>query len=84
MCLLIVCDCMTIETDVSAVTEMADKILVNSQFTRKIFKISFPSISQDPVVLYPSVKVESYNGPVDENDSSLRFLKKCAFFNEIL
>ncbi len=62
--------------------EMADTILVNSQFTRGIFKDAFPSISQEPRVLYPSVNLDAYDGTVveDASDDVMRFLKRFSFF----
>uniref|UniRef100_A0A7S1PIT9 Alpha-1,3/1,6-mannosyltransferase ALG2 n=1 Tax=Percolomonas cosmopolitus TaxID=63605 RepID=A0A7S1PIT9_9EUKA len=50
----------------------ADVILVNSKFTRDIFKDSFPSIRVTPQVLYPSLVEEAYDAiPGDFENSSL-------------
>ncbi|KAJ3062276.1 Alpha-1,3-mannosyltransferase-like protein [Podochytrium sp. JEL0797] len=43
-------------------TRMADCTVVNSNFTRDIFKQSFPSIKRSPKVLYPAIRTEAYNG----------------------
>ncbi|KAI9344942.1 hypothetical protein BDR26DRAFT_835470 [Obelidium mucronatum] len=42
-------------------TRMADCIVVNSNFTRQIFKDAFPSIKVNPKVLYPAIRIEAYN-----------------------
>ncbi|XP_077125595.1 alpha-1,3/1,6-mannosyltransferase ALG2 isoform X1 [Ranitomeya variabilis] len=48
-------------------TGMADCILVNSQFTAKIFKETFTSLSHlEPNVLYPSLNVENFQ-PCDSD-----------------
>ena len=55
---------------------MADKILVNSQFTRSIFKESFPKINTTPEVLYPSINTKEYEKNIDESDKNLDLLKR--------
>ncbi|ORX76359.1 alpha-1,3/1,6-mannosyltransferase ALG2 [Anaeromyces robustus] len=56
-------------------TKMADKILVNSQFTRSIFKESFKKIDIVPDVLYPGINTKYYEKNIDENDKNLDLLK---------
>ncbi|ORX57091.1 UDP-Glycosyltransferase/glycogen phosphorylase [Piromyces finnis] len=56
-------------------TKMADKILVNSQFTRSIFKETFTKIDIIPEVLYPSINTKEYEKDIDESDKSLDLLK---------
>lgn len=56
-------------------TDMADKILVNSQFTRSIFKDSFKRIDIVPDVLYPGINTKQYEKNIDETDKSLDLLK---------
>ena len=50
---------------------MADEIVVNSKFTRSIFKEAFPSIKKLPLVLYPGIRLESYDKKVDLKDPSV-------------
>jgi len=56
-------------------TMMADKILVNSQFTRSIFKESFPKINTVPEVLYPGINTKEYEKNIDELDKTLDLLR---------
>ncbi|KAK9766569.1 Alpha-1,3-mannosyltransferase-like protein [Basidiobolus ranarum] len=53
-------------------TGMADKIVVNSQFTASIFKKSFKTIQETPGVLYPSIHLESYELQPDLSNPSLK------------
>jgi len=55
---------------------MADKILVNSQFTRSIFKESFPKINTVPEVLYPGINTKEYEKNIDELDKTLDLLRR--------
>ncbi|KAI8920923.1 alpha-1,3/1,6-mannosyltransferase ALG2 [Powellomyces hirtus] len=48
-----------------ATTKAADEIVVNSKFTARIFKGSFPSIKRVPQVLYPCIHLPSYSEKVD-------------------
>lgn len=51
-------------------TGKADVILVNSKFTRRVFKETFKSISDMPAVLYPSLNTKYFdNTVVTEADS---------------
>jgi alpha-1,3/alpha-1,6-mannosyltransferase len=54
---------------------MADEILVNSEFTKDVFKSSFPHIQKVPKVLYPAIHTEKYDQPINQNDESIRILK---------
>jgi alpha-1,3/alpha-1,6-mannosyltransferase len=47
-------------------TRMADYILVNSIYTRTVFKSSFPSIKVTPEVLYPALNLQSYDEKPNE------------------
>ncbi|KAF9926922.1 Alpha-1,3-mannosyltransferase-like protein [Modicella reniformis] len=46
-------------------TGIADTIVVNSNFTAKIFKESFKLLKQIPEVLYPSIQFEKFDRTVD-------------------
>ena len=39
---------------------MADKLVVNSKFTAKVFKKEFTRVWKKPEVLYPAIQVELY------------------------
>lgn len=56
-------------------TGMADGILVNSKFTRRIFKETFRTLKIMPAVLYPSLNTEYFDASApyifDELDNSL-------------
>ncbi|KAJ3023502.1 UNVERIFIED_CONTAM: Alpha-1,3-mannosyltransferase-like protein [Siphonaria sp. JEL0065] len=54
---------------------MADCTVVNSNFTRQIFKDSFPSIKMNPKVLYPAIRIEAYNSEVKSTKEFRRYLK---------
>jgi len=56
-------------------TKMADKILVNSQFTRSIFKETFTKIDIVPDVLYPGINTKEYEKNIDESDKNLNLLR---------
>jgi len=56
--------------------DLADKILVNSQFTRSIFKESFKRIDIVPDVLYPGINTEQYEKKIDETDKGLDLLRR--------
>ncbi|KAJ3237291.1 Alpha-1,3-mannosyltransferase-like protein [Chytriomyces hyalinus] len=49
-------------------TRMADAIVVNSSFTRQVFKESFSSIKTTPKILYPAIRTEAYNNDFDAKD----------------
>lgn len=52
-------------------TAQADKILVNSKFTRSIFKETFQSLRKEPDVLYPSINTDLIDGTSPESLSSV-------------
>ncbi|KAM4706308.1 alpha-1,3/1,6-mannosyltransferase ALG2 [Rhinophrynus dorsalis] len=64
-------------------TAMADTILVNSHFTAKILKKTFPSLAHiEPIVLYPSLNVSSFEAAILENQSDLfPKQKSCVFLS---
>ena len=49
----------------------ADLILANSKFTAQVFKSYFPSISQNPSVIYPGINISAYEAQVDLSDSDV-------------
>ncbi|KAI0373173.1 alpha-1,3-mannosyltransferase ALG2 [Pilatotrama ljubarskyi] len=53
-------------------TRQADTILVNSKFTRGVFKKHFPSIKATPRVVYPGINLDTYTPlEVDQNDPDI-------------
>jgi alpha-1,3/alpha-1,6-mannosyltransferase len=54
---------------------MADGMVVNSEFTAKVFQESFPSIRRTPQVLYPGIHFESYDREIDLEDERIRALE---------
>ncbi|KAJ3333416.1 Alpha-1,3-mannosyltransferase-like protein [Blyttiomyces sp. JEL0837] len=56
-------------------TRMSDAIVVNSGFTRSVFTKSFPTIKTLPDILYPGIRIESYDQELKLDDSSIRPLK---------
>lgn len=57
-------------------TRMADKLFVNSNFTKSVFNITFPSISTEPDVLYPSINIEPFNKIPQSYDLFCDFIKE--------
>ena len=53
-------------------TEQADVILANSKFTAQVFKSYFPSITQNPSVIYPGINISAYEAQIDLSDSDVR------------
>ncbi|KAI0823888.1 alpha-1,3-mannosyltransferase ALG2 [Trametes gibbosa] len=49
-----------------AATRQADTILVNSNFTKSVFKRHFPSIRATPLVVYPGINLDTYQ-PLEVN-----------------
>ncbi|KAL0221720.1 hypothetical protein RCL1_001574 [Eukaryota sp. TZLM3-RCL] len=41
-------------------TGCANTILVNSNYTKKVFKVAFPHLKVEPSVLYPAVRLQSF------------------------
>ncbi|KAJ3058039.1 Alpha-1,3-mannosyltransferase-like protein [Rhizoclosmatium hyalinum] len=54
---------------------MADCTVVNSNFTRQIFKDSFTSIKTTPKVLYPAIRIEAYNNSGKSTKDFRKYLK---------
>ncbi|KAF8808024.1 glycosyltransferase family 4 protein [Phlegmacium glaucopus] len=52
-------------------TKQADVILANSKFTARVFKSYFPSISQNPAVIYPGINISAYEARIDLSDSDV-------------
>ncbi|KAJ1532225.1 hypothetical protein ONE63_000842 [Megalurothrips usitatus] len=52
-------------------TGQADKILVNSKFTRTVFQSTFKSLSVIPDVLYPSINTDLLDGSTPEHLSDV-------------
>ncbi|KAK1233491.1 Alpha-1,3-mannosyltransferase-like protein [Marasmius sp. AFHP31] len=47
-------------------TRQADCILANSKFTSRVFKSYFPSIQQQPIVVYPGINIQAYEAGMSE------------------
>lgn len=56
-------------------TNMADVILVNSEFTKETFMKTFKSINREPEVLYPSINEKALTSLYDQCDTELEDLK---------
>ncbi|KAI0699672.1 alpha-1,3-mannosyltransferase ALG2 [Cytidiella melzeri] len=53
-------------------TRQSDVILVNSQFTGRVFEAHFPSIGATPTVIYPGINLAAYAATtVDSSDSDI-------------
>lgn len=52
-------------------TGQADKIVVNSKFTRHVFKSTFKGLTKVPDVLYPSINTDFIDGTIPESLSSV-------------
>jgi hypothetical protein len=46
----------------------ADKILVNSEFTSRVFSETFKSLPR-PSVVYPGIDLHQYQGPADDDET---------------
>uniref|UniRef100_A0A6B2E8G2 Alpha-1,3/1,6-mannosyltransferase ALG2 n=1 Tax=Phlebotomus kandelakii TaxID=1109342 RepID=A0A6B2E8G2_9DIPT len=64
-------------------TGMADRVLVNSKFTRRIFKSTFRRLSLDPDVLYPSLNTQFFDSPPQHDDISSQIPSKSFIFLSI-
>ncbi|CEO95934.1 Alpha-1,3/1,6-mannosyltransferase ALG2 [Plasmodiophora brassicae] len=53
-----------------ATTALADRILVNSKFTRTVFAETFRFIRVVPEVLYPAINLDNYDKTFDRESSS--------------
>ncbi|RKP23332.1 alpha-1,3/1,6-mannosyltransferase ALG2 [Syncephalis pseudoplumigaleata] len=56
-------------------TGMADDIAVNSRFTADIFKRTFTRLSHNPQILYPGIRLDAYDRPIDTAAETLAPLK---------
>uniref|UniRef100_A0A1B6BYD9 Alpha-1,3/1,6-mannosyltransferase ALG2 n=1 Tax=Clastoptera arizonana TaxID=38151 RepID=A0A1B6BYD9_9HEMI len=56
-------------------TGCADKILVNSKFTRNVFKNTFNSINEIPEVLYPSINTDFFDSSKPKNVDFISSIK---------
>jgi alpha-1,3/alpha-1,6-mannosyltransferase len=56
-------------------TGLADAIVVNSLFTKGVFKDAFPRVEQIPDVIYPSVDIHPSIEPIPENQPLVQFLR---------
>ncbi|EEB93589.1 hypothetical protein MPER_07727, partial [Moniliophthora perniciosa FA553] len=52
-------------------TRHADRILANSRFTSRVFKTYFPSIMQDPTVVYPGINIQAYTSGINPSDPDI-------------
>ncbi|EKM83159.1 hypothetical protein AGABI1DRAFT_125635 [Agaricus bisporus var. burnettii JB137-S8] len=52
-------------------TRQADVILANSKFTARVFKSYFPSISQNPDIVYPGINIQAYTSNVDTSNTDV-------------
>ena len=56
-------------------TGLADAIVVNSLYTKEVFKEAFPGIEQSPDVIYPCVDVNPQIEAVPEGNALANFLR---------
>ena len=56
-------------------TGLSDAIVVNSLFTRGVFKDVFPRIEKAPDVIYPCVDINPAIEPIPENNPLIEYLK---------
>ncbi|KAK7044094.1 Alpha-1,3-mannosyltransferase-like protein [Paramarasmius palmivorus] len=52
-------------------TRQADRILANSKFTSRVFKSYFPSIQQEPTIVYPGINIQAYTSEIDHSDPDI-------------
>ncbi|XP_006458634.1 hypothetical protein AGABI2DRAFT_65105 [Agaricus bisporus var. bisporus H97] len=52
-------------------TRQADVILANSKFTARVFNSYFPSISQNPDIVYPGINIQAYTSNVDTSNTDV-------------
>lgn len=64
-------------------TGQADRVLVNSKFTRRVFKSTFRSLSLDPDVLYPSLNTKFFDTPPQDDEVSSKIPSKSFIFLSI-
>ena len=56
-------------------TGLADAIVVNSLFTKGVFKDAFPGIEQSPDVIYPSVDIHAVPDSIPPDQPLVQFLE---------
>jgi alpha-1,3/alpha-1,6-mannosyltransferase len=56
-------------------TGLSDMIVVNSLYTKSVFKDAFPGIEQSPDVIYPSVDIHAMPNPIPSDQPLVQFLK---------
>lgn len=56
-------------------TGLADAIVVNSLFTKGVFKEAFPRIEKSPDVVYPCVDINPTIEPMPEDNALVGFLR---------
>jgi hypothetical protein len=56
-------------------TGLADAIVVNSLFTKGVFKEAFPRIEKSPDVVYPCVDINPTYEPIPEDNPLVTFLR---------
>ena len=56
-------------------TGLADAIVVNSVYTKGVFKDAFPGVEQTPDVIYPSVDIHPSIERIPENQPLVQFLR---------
>ena len=56
-------------------TGLSDAIVVNSLFTKGVFKDAFPRIEKTPDVIYPCVDIHPTIEPTPENNALVDYLK---------
>ncbi|XP_059620787.1 alpha-1,3/1,6-mannosyltransferase ALG2 [Phlebotomus argentipes] len=64
-------------------TGQADRVLVNSKFTRRVFKSTFKRLSLDPDVLYPSLNTKFFDSLPPEDEIASRIPSKAFIFLSI-
>ncbi|KAK9503225.1 hypothetical protein O3M35_011842 [Rhynocoris fuscipes] len=52
-------------------TNCADKIYVNSEFTKEVYMRTFRTLSREPQVLYPSINTSSFDLVADSNEETI-------------
>jgi alpha-1,3/alpha-1,6-mannosyltransferase len=56
-------------------TKKADVILVNSNFTARVFKSQFPSIHVQPQVVHPGINIKAYEAPVNTSNPDILMIQ---------
>uniref|UniRef100_A0A1L8E3S8 Alpha-1,3/1,6-mannosyltransferase ALG2 n=1 Tax=Nyssomyia neivai TaxID=330878 RepID=A0A1L8E3S8_9DIPT len=64
-------------------TGQADRVLVNSKFTKRIFKSTFRRLTIDPDVLYPSLNTDFFDAPPADDEISSQIPPKAFIFLSI-